>query len=114
MTSPDAPDAHRPDRPVPTSAEEALEIARTEYTPVWPDGTPAPLRVREFDIGYLVYAKLAPHPRSTPTGERRRPRSPGGICVVVAKDTGEICRVPLRPPADSIALYRKFYRADTR
>ncbi|TJZ46290.1 hypothetical protein FCH28_27010 [Streptomyces piniterrae] len=98
---------------MPTSAEDALEIARTQYAPVWPDGTPAPLKVLEFDIGYLVYPKLAPHPKTTPTGERVRPRSPGGTCVVVAKDTGEICSVSLRPPSDSIALYRKFYRPDT-
>lgn len=113
MTSPNPPGSDRPDRPLPTNVEEALEIARTEYAPVWPDGTPAPLRIREFDIGYLVYAKLAPHPKTTPTGEPQRPRSPGGTCVVVTKDTGEICRVPHRPPSDSIALFRKFYRPDT-
>ncbi|MFC9237424.1 hypothetical protein ACFTZK_13330 [Streptomyces decoyicus] len=106
-------DRPRGPRPVPTSPEEALEIARTQYAPVWPDGTPAPLTVHEFDIGYLVCAKLPPHPKTTPTGERPRPRNPGGTCVVVAKDTGEICRVSHRPPSDSIALYRKFYRPDT-
>ncbi|MEU4199496.1 hypothetical protein [Streptomyces sp. NPDC045470] len=109
------PDTGSPgaDRPVPANADEALAIARTEYAPVWPDGTPAPLRVHEFDIGYLVYAKLPPRPKTAPDGQRRPPRSPGGTCVVVAKDTGEISSVPLRPPSDAIALYRKFYRPDT-
>ncbi|MFG2532465.1 hypothetical protein [Streptomyces sp. NPDC048516] len=103
----------RPDRPVPASAEEAVEIARTEYAPVRPDGTPAPLKVSEFDIGYVVHAELPPHPKTTPAGALNRPRSPGGSCVVVTKDTGEICRVPLRPLPDSIALFRKFYRPGT-
>ncbi len=107
------PSSSIPDRPLPTSAEEALEIARTKYSPIWPDGTPAPLKVLEFDIGYLVYPKLPPHPRTTSTGERRRPRNPGGTCVVVSKDTGEVSSVSLRPPSDAIALYRKFYRPDT-
>ncbi|MEU8682446.1 hypothetical protein [Streptomyces sp. NPDC048611] len=113
MTPSSPPGPGHPDRPVPTSAEEAVEIARTQYSPVWPDGTPAPLKVSEFDIGYVVYAELPPHPKTTPTGARNRPRSPGGSCVVVTKDTGEICRVPHRPLPDSIALFRKFYRPDT-
>ncbi|MGY5123869.1 maleylpyruvate isomerase N-terminal domain-containing protein [Streptomyces nigrescens] len=115
MPSPHLPGPDRPDPPgpVPTSVEEALEMAHAAYAPDWPDGTPAPLRVREFDIGYLVHAKLPPHPKTTPAGERQRPRSPGGTCVVVAKNNGEICRVPLRPPSDTIALFRKFYRPDT-
>jgi hypothetical protein len=101
---------------VPKSAEEALEIARTQYAPVWPDGTSAPLRVREFDIGYLVFAKLPPLPEAPATeGGRRRPRmrSPGGTCVVVCKESGRICRLPMRPPEDAIVLYRRFYRPDT-
>ncbi|MEU8682449.1 hypothetical protein [Streptomyces sp. NPDC048611] len=32
---------------------------------------------------------------------------------MVAKDTGEVSSVSLRPPSDAIALYRKFYRPDT-
>lgn len=101
-------------RPIPANADEALEIARAQYAPVWPDGSPAPLRVYEFDIGYLVCAKPAPLPPVTESGGRRRlMRSPGGTCVVVSKEDGAVCRVPHRPTANAIALYRKFYRPET-
>ncbi|WP_405838173.1 hypothetical protein OG528_11715 [Streptomyces platensis] len=109
-----SPSSSGDSRRIPGNADEALEIARTQYAPVWPDGTPAPLRVHEFDIGYLVCAKPAPLPPGTaPDGRRRPMRSPGGTCVVVSKEDGAVCRVPHRPTADAIALYRKFYRPET-
>ncbi|QIK11585.1 hypothetical protein G7Z12_25395 [Streptomyces sp. ID38640] len=99
---------------MPANAEEALEIARTQYAPVWADGTPAPLRVHEFDIGYLVCAQRESLPPVAAQGTRRRPmRNPGGTCVVVSKEDGAVCRVPHRPTANAIALYRKFYRPET-
>ncbi|MGP3999378.1 hypothetical protein [Streptomyces sp. 8N706] len=95
---------------VPTNADEALEIARTRFAPVWPDGTPAPLSIQEFDIGYLITAGLPPQPEQPADQRAGRPRprgNPGGTCVVVSKETGKISTLPYRPPASAIALYRK-------
>ncbi|MBL1100195.1 hypothetical protein [Streptomyces coffeae] len=104
-----------PRRP-PANAEDALEIARTRFSPVWPDGTPAPLEVRAFDIGYLITARLPPRPEPTeqPAGRPRPRGNPGGTCVVVSKATGELSTLPYRPPATAIALYRKRHGPDAQ
>ncbi|UGY93943.1 hypothetical protein [Streptomyces gobiensis] len=94
---------------IPANAEEALQAARTQFAPIWPDGTPAPLNVLEFDVGYLVYASF-PHPPASPSDRRRPMGNPGGTCVVVSKEDGEIRTLPHRPPQAAIALYRKMYR----
>ncbi|HEX6684678.1 MAG TPA: hypothetical protein VF062_17875 [Candidatus Limnocylindrales bacterium] len=91
---------------IPANADKALEIARARFSPVWPDGTSAPLDVHEFDLGYLVTARLPPRPQ-TAAGRPRPQGNPGGTCVVVSKATGEVTTLPYRPPAAAIALYRK-------
>ena len=59
----------------PASAEQALAIVRSRYAqPKLPDGTPAELRVEEFDIGYLVYAVVPP---VTDAAGRPQPAPPG-------------------------------------
>ncbi|MFF0733937.1 hypothetical protein ACFYVK_20205 [Streptomyces chartreusis] len=89
----------------PTTAEQALAIVRGRYAqPKLPDGTPAELRVEEFDIGYLVYAVFPP---ITDAAGRPQPAPPGGSKIVVAKDTGETVTVPNYPTQTAIALYRK-------
>ncbi len=93
-----------PDAP-PTTPDEAIAIVRARYAePKLPDGTPAPMHVHEFDIGYLVYARF---PLRTDAAGRRQPAIPGGAKIVVSKQTGETVIVPNYPPAQAIALYRK-------
>ncbi|MEU6099031.1 hypothetical protein [Streptomyces sp. NPDC047079] len=95
-----------PDHPAPpTTPEEALAIVRSRYAqPKLADGSPAPLHVHEFDIGYLVYATFPP---TTDAEGRPRPAPPGGSKIVVAKDTGETVTVPNYPTEAAIALYRR-------
>jgi hypothetical protein len=89
----------------PTTSEQALAIVRSRYTqPKLPDGSPAELRVEEFDIGYLVYPVFPP---VTDAGGRPQPAPPGGGKVVVAKDTGETVTVPNFPAETAIAAYRR-------
>ncbi|WP_030231231.1 MULTISPECIES: hypothetical protein [unclassified Streptomyces] len=93
------------DRTPPTSPDQALAIVRSRYAePKLPDGTPAELRVEEFDIGYLVYAVFPP---SVDASGRPQPAPPGGSKIVVSKETGETVTVPNYPSETAIALYRK-------
>jgi hypothetical protein len=98
----------------PTTPEQALEIVRNRYAqPKLPDGTPAELRVEEFDIGYLVYAECPPAPASEPPADQATPArpaapsTPGGSKIVVSKATGETVTVPNFPTEAAIALYRR-------
>ncbi|MGW2571262.1 hypothetical protein [Streptomyces sp. NPDC001537] len=89
----------------PTTPDQALDIVRARYAqPTLPDGTPAELRVDEFDIGYLVYAVFPP---TTDAAGRPRPAPPGGAKIVVSKETGESVTVPNFPTEQAIALYRQ-------
>ncbi|MEU9487182.1 hypothetical protein AB0D83_26565 [Streptomyces decoyicus] len=93
------PETDPPDggNPVPTTADEALEMARTAFKPRCHDGSLAALHVEEFDIGYLIYAKFPP----------TEPRSFGGSHLVIAKADGARTYVPNFPPQSAIALYRE-------
>ena len=89
----------------PTTAEQALDIVRSRYAqPKLPDGTPARLRVEEFDIGYLVYAEFPP---VIDAAGRPQPAPPGGSKIVVSKETGETVTVPNFPNPAAIDLYRR-------
>ncbi|MFC8094730.1 hypothetical protein [Streptomyces sp. NPDC057301] len=89
----------------PTTSDQALAIVRSRYAqPQLPDGSPAELRVEEFDIGYLVYAVFPP---VTDAAGRPQPAPPGGSKIVVSKETGETVTVPNYPTEAAIALYRK-------
>jgi hypothetical protein len=89
----------------PTTPEEALAIVRSRYAqPKLADGSPAPMHVHEFDIGYLVYATF---PRTTDASGQPQPAPPGGAKIIVAKDTGETVTVPNLPTESAIALYRR-------
>ncbi|MCL8016834.1 hypothetical protein [Streptomyces sp. AS02] len=99
------PDTPTPPALPPTTPEQALAIVRSRYAqPELPDGTPAPLHVHEFDIGYLVYPTFPP---ATDASGPPRPAAPGGSKIIVAKDTGETVAVPNYPVETAIALYRK-------
>ena len=104
MTQPNEPGAsgHRP----PANADEALTMARAEFQPVLPDGSPAPLHVHEFDLGYLVYAVFPRHEGTT------APPTLGGSHVVVSKATGKLGYVPNFPPETAIETYRRHYGPD--
>lgn len=89
----------------PTTPEQALDIVRSRFAePRTPDGSPAELRVEEFDIGYLVYAVLPP---VTDVAGRPQPAPPGGSKIVVSKETGEAVTVPNCPMQAAIDLYRR-------
>ncbi|MGW1372884.1 hypothetical protein ACWD6P_01200 [Streptomyces sp. NPDC002446] len=95
----------------PSTPEEALAIVRSRYAqPKLTDGSPAPMHVEEFDIGYLVYATF---PRTTDSSGQPQPTPPGGAKIIVAKDTGETVTVPNLPTESAIALYRKQRQADS-
>ncbi|MCM2579853.1 hypothetical protein [Streptomyces meridianus] len=90
----------------PANADEALAMARAEFQPLLPDGTPAPLHVQEFDLGYLVYAVFPRHEDTT------APPTLGGSHVVVSKTTGKLGYVPNFPPETAIETYRRHYAPD--
>ncbi|MFJ9128771.1 hypothetical protein ACIRJS_32190 [Streptomyces sp. NPDC102340] len=92
------------ERPIPTNAEEALEIGRTQFPTAWPSGAPVTLKVHEFDIGYLICAHVPP-----PT-DPAMPPEPGGSNIVISKLNGEITDVPNYPAETAISTYRRFYR----
>jgi hypothetical protein len=97
-------------QPVPGNAEEALELVRRRFgQPTLPDGTPAPMRVHEFDLGYVVYTVV---PKPTGPGGVPLPAPPGGSNFVVAKDNGEIATVPNYPPEQAAQVFRKHYRPE--
>jgi hypothetical protein len=89
----------------PATPEQALDIVRSRHAqPRLPDGTPAELRVEEFDIGYLVYGVFPP---VTDAEGRPEPAPPGGSKIVVSKETGETVTVPNFPTEAAIDLYRR-------
>ncbi|WP_438488094.1 hypothetical protein [Streptomyces sp. S186] len=89
----------------PATAEDALAIVPSRYAePKLADGSPAPLRVHEFDTGYLVYPSF---PETTDAAGRPQPAPPGGSKVVVVKATGETVTVPNLPTESAIALFRR-------
>jgi hypothetical protein len=98
------------ENPAPSiTPEQALAIVRSRYAqPKLPDGTPAPMHVHEFDIGYLVYATFPPTMDAT---GRPQPAPPGGSKIVVSKDTGETVTVPNYPIETAIALYRRQHQS---
>lgn len=111
-----APDS--PDSPGPSWAdshagtpEQALDIVRSRYArPKLPDGSPAELRVHEFDEGYLVYPVVPPDGDAADTEEPpvpEAPAAPGGGKIVVAKETGETFTTPNLPTERAIELYRR-------
>ncbi|MEV7691663.1 hypothetical protein ACFW1F_18255 [Streptomyces bungoensis] len=89
----------------PTTPDQALDIVRSRFAEArLPDGSPAELRVEEFDIGYLVYAVFPP---VTDAAGRPQPAPPGGSKIVVSKETGDTVTVPNYPTQAAIDLYRR-------
>ena len=95
----------------PATAEDALEaVLRRFGQPRTREGDPVPLRVREFDLGYVVHAVFPPPPLRDGV---RRPAEPGGSHVMVAKADGAITTFPNYPPEQVIELFRRRFRPDS-
>ncbi|MFE1173578.1 hypothetical protein [Streptomyces sp. NPDC058773] len=93
----------------PATPEEALAIVRSRYAePKLADGSPAPMQVEEFDLGYLVYPA---YPDTLDDSGEPQPAPPGGAKIIVAKDTGETVTVPNLPTESAIDLYRQQRRS---
>lgn len=72
----------------PTTPAEALAIVRSRYAePTLADGSPAPMQVEEFDIGYLVYAE---YPDALDASDEPQPPRP-------AAQTSSWPRTPAKP-----------------
>lgn len=99
MTQPHEPEASAPRTPA--IVDDAPAMARVEFQPLLPDGSPAPLHVQEFDLGYLVYAVFPPRE------DTAAPPTLGGSHVVVSKVTGKLGYVPNFPPETAIETYRR-------
>ncbi|MFD5395592.1 hypothetical protein ACFWJW_15370 [Streptomyces sp. NPDC127097] len=98
--------ASQQDNPTPpTTPDEALAIVRSRYAePTLADGSPAPMQVEEFDIGYLVSADFDDY---TDASGEPQPAPAGGSMIIVAKETGETVTVPNLPAESAIELYRQ-------
>ncbi|WP_028814824.1 SUKH-4 family immunity protein [Streptomyces flavidovirens] len=75
-----------------------------------PDGSQAPrreVRMREFDLGWVVWAAPAPLERDPVTGERRPPAEIGDACGVVDRRTGELTVWPSVPVEDVVRMYQQ-------
>jgi hypothetical protein len=80
------------------TVEEAVERARDWLTAS--GGVPAnvEIRVHEFDLGYVLTPYVPPPPGPVP-------REPGGTCLVVDRETGELTTWPMLPPPHIAAMY---------
>ncbi|MBT2490902.1 SUKH-4 family immunity protein [Streptomyces sp. ISL-96] len=75
-----------------------------------PDGSGAPrreVRMREFDLGWVVWAAPAPMERDPETGERRPPAEIGDACGVVDRRTGELTVWPSVPVDEAVRMYKQ-------
>ncbi|MGW0550007.1 SUKH-4 family immunity protein [Streptomyces altiplanensis] len=90
-----------------TTQEQALATADRWLNP---DGGEAPrreVRMREFDLGWVVWAAPAPMERDPQTGERRPPAEIGDACGVVDRRTGELTVWPSVPVDEVVRMYRQ-------
>ncbi|MDI3420752.1 SUKH-4 family immunity protein [Streptomyces luteolus] len=90
-----------------TSQEQALTTADRWLNP---DGSQAPRRevkMREFDLGWVVWAAPAPVEQDPTTGQRRPPAQIGDSCAVVDRSTGELTVWPSVPVDEVIRMYRQ-------
>lgn len=93
---------------VPASGEEAVARVMEAYgRPSWPDGTPAPMNVKEYEVGFVVWPTF---PQPEPVNGVPQPAEPGGSHYVVAKDNGQIALVPNFPPDTAIEVFVRHYR----
>jgi hypothetical protein len=90
-----------------TSQEQALALADRWLNP---EGSAEPrreVRMREFDLGWVVWAAPAEPERDPVTGERRPPAEIGNACGVVDRRTGELTVWPSVPVDEVVRMYRR-------
>ncbi|CAL9546642.1 hypothetical protein SUDANB58_04361 [Streptomyces sp. enrichment culture] len=89
------------------SQEQALAVADRWLNP---EGSAEPhreVRVREFDLGWVVWIAPAEPGRDPETGERRPPAEIGDACGVVDRHTGELTVWPSVPVEEVVQMYRQ-------
>jgi hypothetical protein len=95
-----------------TSQEQALAVAERWLNP---EGSVEPrrkVRMREFDLGWVVWAAPAAPETDPHTGERRPPAEIGAACGVVDRRTGELTVWPSVPVDEVIRMYRRKHGGD--
>ncbi|MGW1958227.1 SUKH-4 family immunity protein [Streptomyces sp. NPDC001920] len=90
-----------------TSQEQALAIADRWLNPEGSAGPRREVRMREFDLGWVVWAAAAEPERDPVTGERRPPAEIGDACGVVDRRTGELTVWPSVPVDEVVQMYRQ-------
>ncbi|MEU4655669.1 SUKH-4 family immunity protein [Streptomyces sp. NPDC023723] len=95
-----------------TSQEQALAIAERWLNP---EGSAEPrreVRMREFELGWVVWAAPAAPETDPETGQRRPPAEIGAACGVVDRHTGELTVWPSVPVDEVIRMYRRKHGGD--
>ncbi|MET9516902.1 SUKH-4 family immunity protein [Streptomyces sp. NPDC002994] len=89
-----------------TTQEQALATADRWLNP---EGTRdrREVKMREFDLGWVVWAAPAPLERDPETGERRPPAEIGDACGVVDRRSGELTVWPSVPVDEVVRMYRQ-------
>ncbi|MGW0733553.1 SUKH-4 family immunity protein [Streptomyces sp. NPDC002851] len=95
-----------------TSQEQALAAADRWLNPSGATTPRREVRMREFDLGWVVWAAPAPLERDPETGERRPPAELGDACGVVDRRTGELTVWPSIPVDEVIQMYRQKHGGD--
>ncbi|MEV6027967.1 SUKH-4 family immunity protein [Streptomyces sp. NPDC052036] len=97
-----------------TSQEQALAIADRWLNP---EGSAAPRRevgMREFDLGWVVWAAPGAPDHDPVTGERRAPAAVGDACGVVDRRTGELTLWPSAPVEEVVRMYQQKHGGGTQ
>ncbi|MGP2440128.1 SUKH-4 family immunity protein [Streptomyces sp. JW3] len=95
-----------------TSQEQALAIAERWLNPDGSAGPRREVRIREFDLGWVVWAAPATSETDPETGERRPPAEIGAACGVVDRRTGELTVWPSVPVDEVVRMYRRKHGGD--
>ncbi|MDG4856978.1 SUKH-4 family immunity protein [Streptomyces sp. T-3] len=89
-----------------TTQEQALATADHWLNPEG-TGDRREVKMREFDLGWVVWAAPALLERDPETGERRPPAEIGDACGVVDRRTGELTVWPSVPVDEVVRMYRQ-------
>ncbi|MCZ9347023.1 SUKH-4 family immunity protein, partial [Streptomyces sp. TRM76130] len=97
-----------------TSQEQALAIADRWLNPAGSAEPRREVRMREFDLGWVVWAAPAAPETDPGTGLRRPPSEIGNACGVVDRRTGELTVWPSVPVDEVVRMYRRKHGLDAR
>ncbi|WP_309055202.1 SUKH-4 family immunity protein [Streptomyces sp.] len=90
-----------------TSQEQALALADRWLNPEGSSEPRREVRMREFELGWVVWAAPAAPETDPETGERRPPAEVGTACGVVDRRTGELTVWPSVPVDEVVRMYRR-------